>query len=489
MGGDGSGRKVGTEKRVSNLLGTNQPADTDNAVVYLPNYSGIKDSVRKDFRSGWTAGSVVFIGSTGDFTQDNSNFLWDDTNNRLGIGTASPNQKLQVVGGTFGVFNSATTGGFSVDGNAQTGMTSIYSDYLGGSEPKLHLSSYSGRATVGGITIDTVGNVGIGTTTPSMKLDVLSAGNFHAIRGTAVTTGYWGGLFYNSQTPAIEVALGGDTYAATFVGGNVGIGTTSPDVELDVEGSHVSGLGVVRFLSSNDAFVVVDAGSGNTGVRFKEAGTDKWIIYNNGADDKFMIDADGAGTAGTFVISGTNVGIGTTSPATALQVNGAITAAVGSAATPSFKFAGINSGIYSSSGNRLNIAINGVNQWRFDTNSLSPEGTTQILYINDGTATAPGITFNADSNTGLTRLGDDIVSLATAGVSRITAIANGNVGIGTTSPDSKLHISGGSLVYSKTTAPTLVTGSGAVFISGGTGGTVEFWLSGPTTQTRLGTVS
>ncbi|PIR72190.1 MAG: hypothetical protein COU42_02085, partial [Candidatus Nealsonbacteria bacterium CG10_big_fil_rev_8_21_14_0_10_36_24] len=34
-----------------------------------------------------TAGSVVFAGASGILAQDNSNFFWDDTNDRLGIGT------------------------------------------------------------------------------------------------------------------------------------------------------------------------------------------------------------------------------------------------------------------------------------------------------------------------------------------------------------------------------------------------------------------
>ena len=45
--------------------------------------------------SAYTAGSVVFSDGT-KLTQDNSNFYWDDSNNRLGLGTSSPGAKLQV---------------------------------------------------------------------------------------------------------------------------------------------------------------------------------------------------------------------------------------------------------------------------------------------------------------------------------------------------------------------------------------------------------
>ena len=45
-----------------------------------------------------TQGSVIFSGAGGLISQDNSNLFWDDTNNRLGIGTATPTQALDVAG-------------------------------------------------------------------------------------------------------------------------------------------------------------------------------------------------------------------------------------------------------------------------------------------------------------------------------------------------------------------------------------------------------
>jgi len=46
---------------------------------------------------GLTPGSVAFQGTNG-ITEDNVNFFWDDTNDRLGIGTNSPSQDLTVAG-------------------------------------------------------------------------------------------------------------------------------------------------------------------------------------------------------------------------------------------------------------------------------------------------------------------------------------------------------------------------------------------------------
>ncbi len=46
----------------------------------------------------WTAGSVLFAGTSGKIAQDNANFFYDDTNNRLGLGIATPATKLALKG-------------------------------------------------------------------------------------------------------------------------------------------------------------------------------------------------------------------------------------------------------------------------------------------------------------------------------------------------------------------------------------------------------
>lgn len=55
----------------------------------------------------FTAGSIVFAGASGVYTQDNANFYWDDTNNRFGIASSIPAFALSM--------NDATQGAFWVD--------------------------------------------------------------------------------------------------------------------------------------------------------------------------------------------------------------------------------------------------------------------------------------------------------------------------------------------------------------------------------------
>ena len=70
-----------------------------------------------------TSGSVLFSDGT-TIAQKNSNFFWDNTNNRLGLGTTSPANNFDVVRGTAGAmgrgnFESAS---FSFNGDAKVGV-------------------------------------------------------------------------------------------------------------------------------------------------------------------------------------------------------------------------------------------------------------------------------------------------------------------------------------------------------------------------------
>lgn len=67
--------------------------------------------------TAFTAGSVVFAGASGVYSQKNANFFWDNTNNRLGIGTASPNSILTVGGNppqTGAIAGVGSSGGISL---------------------------------------------------------------------------------------------------------------------------------------------------------------------------------------------------------------------------------------------------------------------------------------------------------------------------------------------------------------------------------------
>ncbi|MBM4251912.1 MAG: hypothetical protein FJ146_08065 [Deltaproteobacteria bacterium] len=169
------------------------------------------------------------------------------------------------------------------------------------------------------------GNVGIGTTSPSAKLHVA---------GTAGTDG----IMFPDGTLQKTAAIGSGSSQWTtsgsniyFNAGGVGIGKTSPIVALDVAGSiNMSTGNALRgnanWLIGNDANGTIWAGS--TAV----------------AND-IRFDSS-AGNIATFKSNG-NIGIGTTSPAVALEAYGTTgyPATSGTAQTGIARFSGSNNNV------------------------------------------------------------------------------------------------------------------------------------------------
>jgi hypothetical protein len=80
-----------------------------------------------------TTGSVAFVGAAGLMTQDNANFFWDDTNNRLGLGTITPSAKLDIHGaGAMAFFNgTGANNGYIGFQNAGATKWTIGNQYTG----------------------------------------------------------------------------------------------------------------------------------------------------------------------------------------------------------------------------------------------------------------------------------------------------------------------------------------------------------------------
>ena len=109
------------------------------------------------------------------------------------------------------------------------------------------------------------------------------------------------------------------------VTGNVGIGTTSPDVSLEVEGPHVSGIGMFLLDGDTHAYMTMDSATGsNSGLFFKENSNNRWLVdYESSSNFLRFYDYSGAAGVRMVIEDSTGyVGIGTTNPNRLFTING-----------------------------------------------------------------------------------------------------------------------------------------------------------------------
>jgi hypothetical protein len=113
----------------------------DIAAFKLINFLTITDATpllpnsRPTGLTGFTAGSVLFSDGASLIAQDNANFFWDNTNNRLGIGTNAPTSPLEID-----VENVGTTNTPGIRLNNTTPATAIAPQQF---SPRI---SFTGRA-------------------------------------------------------------------------------------------------------------------------------------------------------------------------------------------------------------------------------------------------------------------------------------------------------------------------------------------------------
>ena len=401
-----------------------------------------------------TTGSVVFIGPSGTLTQDNPKFFWDDTNNRLGIGTSAPATSLHVSGASaiFGTGEGATPGASIIRGAAAVGTN------IAGASLTLQASNGTGlggsgvinfqTAPVGttgstvntlatAMTINNTGNVGIGTTTTPSRLSLFGTTTeaFSAYTQSPSATSIRFGTNSSSNNSFLgtfnyvgsgnvgnytSLGLAGLPMLYLSGGGNVGIGTSAPAAPL-----HVSGASAIFGTGENTATPGAATIRGANASGTDKPGANLTLQASNGTglggsgviNFQTAIAGTTGSTANTLVTAMTvantgNVGIGTTSPSGILHIAGATTIhGAGEGATPSAatirganavgtNIAGANLTIQASNG----TGLGGSGAINFQT---APVGTT----------------------------GSTVNTLSTA----MTITNTGNVGIGTTSPTSLFH--------------------------------------------------
>ena len=163
------------------------------------------------------------------------------------------------------------------------------------------------------IRIDTVGNVGIGTTSPDSKLEVLGVTDLgvsgYQIR-TSNSVGNNSAIIHRKDSGGnLEFRAANDDYNQLFIqsGGNIGIGTSNPTFQLHVNSIDASDS--VAYIHHNNAA----QSSGDVLKVRSDAG--------DNAGSALLNVANNTGSA-LYVRGDRNVGIGTTSPGAKLDVAG-----------------------------------------------------------------------------------------------------------------------------------------------------------------------
>jgi len=272
-----------------------------------------------------TAGSVLFAGVGGILQQDNANFFWDDTNNRLGIGTVSPTNPLQVSSNaiadmlklqctnalgysSLGFFDNNNTqqGGFGYGNLATTILGrvvyfySINRDFVFSTD-----SGVNKRMTI----YQATGNVQIGNVTSDAgyKLDVVGSSRVQSIDVNGI----------GNFTDNINVTKNFNGVTSLVLTNTTSAASTETNVTLYSNGGAFSVFG--KRSSGSTTYKIIAAGDN---VFYNTINGDISIL-NDFSTGKIKFAAGGSSTAQATLTAAGRLLIGTTTESTYnLDVNG-----------------------------------------------------------------------------------------------------------------------------------------------------------------------
>ena len=334
-----------------------------------------------------SSGQIQF-NSSGNLGAD-SNLTWDDTNDRLGIGVSSPSEKLSVSSGNIVIDNGQAYRSKNTSGTTRSLLTLFTDNKLYVQSPsETVFQTNTDSSTVTAMTIDSSGDVGIGTTVPSEKLEIYQ-GNIKLGTDTNTTNKL---IFERSGADRAEIYVGSGNQLQFDVGGservridssgNVGVGTDSsgPSEKLHVNSGAFNTVALFESTDTEAAIQLKDT----TGTASLKCRND--YRFCNDSGELARIDSSG------------NLGIGSTNPSGKLEVN-------------------TGSGI------------------AYFTRTAGDDGST-----------SPALGIGADSTKCIIKGygGLQIETAATGGSSapRLNILETGEVGIGTTNPSFQLELVG-----------------------------------------------
>ena len=433
-------------------LSSNSISDADSDTKIQVEESSDEDKIRFDIAGTEemvldATGIVINDGSNDrDFrieSNGNANMLFvDGGNDRVGIGTASPQKNLEIKDGTLPVLRLNCGRNEGVGSDYALGDIEFFSSDSSGTGTRVltsinaiadaasaapggHLTfktAPTNSTTVERMRIDNLGKVGIGTDNPTVPLDVYNGSG-------------WGGLDLDGTSGAeLRMQKAGTTYGQIYAsdghgfvinatngladilfqsggstkmivdGSKVGIGTDSPDSLLHLK----SGNRDLKFILADSP------SSGNVGAQIR-----------GGSGEYIGIAADGTGI-GLVVDDSNNVGIGTTD--------------FNNMSSSSYKGLKVGGAVLQDSGGG-----NGSATW-LGNNAYVGSGNN--FYFDAG-GTASGIQLTSgDINFYTFDGGGGSADAQWSPAARMHIKENGNVGIGTTSmvSNARLTVDGGDMM-------------------------------------------
>ena len=447
--------------------------------------------------------TFTFPNLTGTFLMATGTQQFWTTNNLNGFGTSTPRYTLDVWG-------DMAVGTSSGTGAPQDYPLLYVQSGTGGTSNGIGIgtTTVSGTMlTVGTTTpafvVSQTGNVGIGTATPGAPLEIFSTASqiklsYDGTNNTTLTTendGDFrilpsGSYFRVGKATVLEAELymngynindvgnAGNDWTSTalssvvplqvnsssnsyFTGtGNVGIATSTPRYTLDVWGDLAIGTSSGTGAPQDYPLLYVQSGTG---------GTSNGVGIGTTTVSGTMLTV--GTTTPAFVISQTgNVGIGTASPLTKLELgSGQISVPIGSVTLPSYTFAGdTDTGIWGRIADYITFSSGALGQvWEID-NSGNFTGSVSGQSMSTKNTDASSLLFSArNSGSGLV----EVARLQGAADPYFQAtnlysfVESGNVGIATTTPALTLDVSGMMRAYKTTTSTCNATIEGGIFFN------------------------